>query len=239
MPNDPTVEQSKGLQKIYDYFNSSLFNAECTPAMLVLSRNKNIVGGYFSPNNWKDEGDNVIHEVGLNANVVAEGDLVKTYVILLHEMCHHWQHDHGTPSRTGYHNKEWGKKMVEIGLQPICLDSGEPEKKTHGQKMDTELISGGLAERVIAEMEHSLPWYADEQILIDDDGQPAPMPPSGTGDGDGTPSGGGGQGRPEPSPRRSGKRTKYTCTVCGLNAWAKHGAYLVCGDCNRNMVEQV
>ncbi|NIR13951.1 MAG: hypothetical protein GWN77_01095 [Gammaproteobacteria bacterium] len=243
LEDQPTVEQSQAFQEIYTHFDIELFEGTLSEAMLVMSRNKNIVGGYFSPNNWKNEDGTSIHEVGLNANVVAEGDLVKTYIILLHEMVHHWQHDRGTPSRTGYHNNEWGRMCVAIGLQPICHDSGKPEKKLTGQKMDTELIPGGLAESVIANMPFELPWYADEQILIDDDGQPMPIPPDSTGDGgsgDGSGDGSGGRGVPPPSkPRRSGKRTKYQCTQCGLNAWAKHGASLICGDCTRAMVPQV
>lgn len=38
---------------------------------------------------------------------------------------------------------------------------------------------------------------------------------------------------------RSGVRAKYTCPVCGLNAWAKRSVKLVCWDDNMLMVEQV
>jgi hypothetical protein len=29
---------------------------------------------------------------------------------------------------------------------------------------------------------------------------------------------------------KSGKRVKYTCPRCDLNAWAKHDAKLICGE---------
>jgi hypothetical protein len=32
--------------------------------------------------------------------------------------------------------------------------------------------------------------------------------------------------------------TKYTCPDCEQNAWAKPGAHLVCGDCDRPMISQ-
>ncbi len=31
--------------------------------------------------------------------------------------------------------------------------------------------------------------------------------------------------------KKLGSKTKYTCPSCGLNAWAKPSAPLVCGDC--------
>jgi hypothetical protein len=33
-------------------------------------------------------------------------------------MVHLWQHHHGKPSRTGYHNKEWATMMKAVGLIP-------------------------------------------------------------------------------------------------------------------------
>ena len=30
-------------------------------------------------------------------------------------------------------------------------------------------------------------------------------------------------------------KIKYTCPDCGLNAWAKPGAHLVCGECSETM----
>jgi hypothetical protein len=35
--------------------------------------------------------------------------------------------------------------------------------------------------------------------------------------------------------RRPATRVKYTCEECGLNAWAKPQANLVCGDCGVEM----
>ena len=30
---------------------------------------------------------------------------------------------------------------------------------------------------------------------------------------------------------KSASKTRYTCPSCGLHAWAKPGARLMCGDC--------
>jgi len=37
--------------------------------------------------------------------------------------------------------------------------------------------------------------------------------------------------------KRAGK-TKYTCPDCGLNAWAKPGVSLICGDCATQLAEE-
>jgi hypothetical protein len=35
--------------------------------------------------------------------------------------------------------------------------------------------------------------------------------------------------------KKLASKTKYTCPSCGLNAWAKPGAPLMCGDCQEPM----
>ena len=58
-------------------------------------------------------------EIALNPAHFASRPTAGTLSTLAHEMAHLWQHHFGTPSRTGYHNKEWAAKMREIGLIPI------------------------------------------------------------------------------------------------------------------------
>lgn len=38
------------------------------------------------------------------------------------------------------------------------------------------------------------------------------------------------------SDKKSGKRERFTCPGCGLNAWAKHSARLQCGECSATMI---
>ena len=35
--------------------------------------------------------------------------------------------------------------------------------------------------------------------------------------------------------RKAASKTRYTCPACELNAWAKPGVNLVCGDCQEEM----
>ena len=49
---------------------------------------------------------------------------------------------------------------------------------------------------------------------------PEPAPATADGEGDAEPA----------APNKSGKRVCYGCPECGLKAWAKHEARLVCGE---------
>jgi hypothetical protein len=46
-------------------------------------------------------------------------------------------------------------------------------------------------------------------------------------------------GDPETTRKKSNTRSKYTCPDCDLNAWAKLGAPLLCGDCEVSMDEEL
>ena len=96
--------------------------------------------------------------------------------------------------------------MKSIGLQPS--DSGEPNGKETGQKMNHYAIAGGAFERATASLLQSgfaLSW-ADAAILDK-----------------------------VVKPKKSGTRVKYTCPGCGANAWGKSELHLICADCNQSM----
>jgi hypothetical protein len=63
-------------------------------------------------------------------------------------MAHQWQFEFGTPSRAGYHNEEWSKKMQSIGLMPS--HNGKPGGKKTGQNMSDYVISGSFFEIVLS-----------------------------------------------------------------------------------------
>lgn len=83
-----------------------------------------------------------------------------------------------------------------------------------GQKVHTEIEPGGLVEKAIASMPEAavFPWMSAECV-------------------------GGETPKPEAPKSKSGIRARYTCPICGLNAWAKQGASLVCGEDGSPLVE--
>ena len=44
-----------------------------------------------------------------------------------------------------------------------------------------------------------------------------------------------GDGEAAARKKKAASKTKYTCPVCDLNAWAKPDAHLICGDCGEEM----
>jgi predicted SprT family Zn-dependent metalloprotease len=85
-----------------------------------------------------------------------------------------------------------------------------------GQKVHTEVEPEGLTEAAIASMPKAaaFPWISAEVDSL-------------------------GALRPKGQPQvRSGHRSRYTCPICGLHAWAKPEASLVCGTDGQELVEQ-
>lgn len=139
----PTKEQFDAYQGLYAYFNKELFDNKLPNAILNFSRKKKQVGGFFAPQRWVNIEGKKVHEISLNPDSLRKAtDVVIS--VLVHEMVHLWQQEFGEPSRSGYHNKEWGTKMEEIGLMPS--NTGEPGGKRTGQQMTHYIIEGGLFE---------------------------------------------------------------------------------------------
>ena len=44
-----------------------------------------------------------------------------------------------------------------------------------------------------------------------------------------------GDGEAATRKKKAASKTKYTCPTCGLNAWAKPDAHLICGDCSEEL----
>ena len=214
-----SVEQNEVLSGIFCHINDHCFDNQLDPALLMLtfSRTSRVIGGHFSPNRWtaNDDEEIKVHEIALNANIMQSMSITEFLKILAHEMVHFWQWEHGSPGRKGYHNKEWGQKMLEIGLEPINPMTGKVE--TSGQSMTNgDFTENSKLERALRSLPEdlTLPFTADpdpeqeQQRKNEDQGQ-----------------------------RRGGTRAKFTCPACGLNMWGRFGARVLCMDCNEILVE--
>lgn len=146
MKSNPTELQFNALQSLFACFNKELFNNELPNIILNLSRAGSAnVGGFFAADRWLESGKadkkgTAIHEISLNPESLRKDPRV-VVSILVHEMAHLWQQVFGTPSRSGYHNKEWGQKMEEIGLMPS--NTGHEGGKKTGQQMSHYEIEQG------------------------------------------------------------------------------------------------
>ena len=131
-PAPPTPDQFRAYQAMYDYFNRALFGGQLRPVLLNFSRHAGALG-FFAPERWESQaGEGKAHEISINPQALRSLPPVEVASTLVHEMVHLWQHEHGEPSRTGYHNHEWGRKMESVGLVPS--DTGKPGGKRSGRR---------------------------------------------------------------------------------------------------------
>jgi predicted SprT family Zn-dependent metalloprotease len=155
-----TAAQFAAYQRMADYFNKTLFGGTLPQVILNFSR-KNKTFGFFAPERWESttEGEaKRVHEISLNPEHIAKRPPQATAGTLAHELAHLWQQEFGSPTRNGYHNKEWGTKMEEIGLMPSA--TAAPGGKRTGQKVSHYIIEGGAFEEAWAKMPEDclLPW---------------------------------------------------------------------------------
>ena len=124
---------------------------------------------------------------------------------VLKEMVHLEQARFGSPSRPGYHNKQWAALMRRVGLVPS--HTGEAGGRETGQRMSHYIAPGETFEAAAGALVgdgYELSWASASPRL------------SG-------PAGG----------RRPGARkTAYTCPGCGIKAWGKPSLRLGCLDCD-------
>src|SRR6266568_3258693 len=204
--NNPTTQTYTSLTTAYDFFNRELFSNGLPPCLITMQRHKGAFG-YFSGERFAKTSDpkEVTDELALNPTHFATRKPHEVLSTLAHEMVHLWQHHYGKPPRKRYHDKQWAAKMHEIGLIPTT--SGEPGGKETGQKMTHLIEANGRFARAVGKL------LAEQPAILYAD-------------------------RSENSAARKKKaasKTKYTCPGCGLNAWAKPDAPLVCGSCQKPM----
>lgn len=224
-----TASEYSGFQTAYDFYNTHLFGGTLPECLITLQRHANSYG-YFCKENFKGRGNELrTDEIALNPDEFdgrTDGQILST---LVHEMCHLWQSHFGTPGRSGYHNREWAQKMLEVGLEPVSYDF--PGKYT-GQKVSHTIKPGDAFEQVtqkLLELGFQLSWQSNKWgvgISV------KPLPP-GNDDGEDEPS-----SKSKPSPKKDKSKVKFSCSGCKQNAWAKESALLVCGHCGVEMVAQ-
>lgn len=234
----PTIEQFTALQKAYGYFNRVLFQKKLPAVILNLSR-KHQAAGFVAPFRWRraeaPKGTKgTIHELSINPEILAM-PFEYVYSTLVHEQCHIWQWEHGKPSRLGYHNKQWARKMESVGLVPS--DTGKVGGNKTGQHMSDYPKKDGRFLKALEKMpkKFKLPFISTEGDWVDDyfgalnfDLQGQEFNPIGE------------QGwtftLPKPPKSNRGK-TKYTCPSCSMNLWGKPDLNVICGDCDRQLLE--
>lgn len=248
----PTDELYAPLQQAFTHFNSSLFEEEL-PSVIFTTQRKKSVMGYFAPDRWASKSGKRCHEIAINPSYVGRSSLIELMQTMVHEMAHCWQHCYGKPGRRGYHNKQWAKKMLDIGLVPSA--TGKPGGSQTGERMNDYPAPGGRfireCEALVVSSDFDLPWVDRYAIAS----SPASMPQEGFTE-------------PEEEAMNDltpeavallsstvsqlfdedvfiqaeetmshGVKSKYTCCECQANVWGRSGLNLSCNDCSTVMLE--
>ncbi len=216
----PTDETYKGFQAAYDVLNRELFGRRLPPCMITL-RTFGKARGYFSPDRFVHlERVTTTHEIALDPRQFMDRTSLQVLSTLAHEMCHVEQREHGTPSRSGYHNREWVAMMETIGLVPSS--TGEPGGKQTGQNMTHYIEPGGRFEKTATKLINSgrftLGWADIDGFL---DLGTDPKSPAAKAGPAGLPV------KPAKGPR-SGVRVKYVCPTCATAVWGKARLLIGC-----------
>jgi SprT-like family len=204
---NPTTTIYTSLTIAYEWFNRELFDGMLPPCLITMKRHKGSYG-YFSGERFQNtvNREEVTDEIALNPAHFATRTPEQVLSTLAHEMVHLWQHHFGSPPRKSYHDKEWARKMREIGLIPTA--TGEVGGKETGQQMAHLIDEAGNFKRACQSLlvSHPAILYSDRGLEED-----------------------------KIRKKKLASKTKYTCPSCGLNAWAKPAAPLVCGNCQEPM----
>jgi predicted SprT family Zn-dependent metalloprotease len=196
-----TAGAYNSLQDAWDHFNSALWAGKLRDCLITLQRHKGAYG-YFHGKRFRSlaAGSEERDEIALNpAGFLGRSDeaILST---LVHEMAHAWQMQHGKPSRGGYHNQEWAREMLRIGLKPVSVGKPDGGNGT-GERVTHEIIDEGAFRNACkAFLANGRPLLYHDQAEL-----------------------------PRAAVKRKSK-TKYTCPKCGQNAWAKPDAKLTCGE---------
>jgi predicted SprT family Zn-dependent metalloprotease len=207
---NPTQKTYKTLDDAYRFFNKRLFGGKL-PGCLITMQRKATAYGYFAGGRFGSiDGKEVTDEIALNPSHFKDRTTEQSLSTLVHEMAHLQQHHFGKPSRTGYHNKEWAGMMRAVGLIPS--DTGAVGGKEVGQRVSHYIEKGGRFAQACKELMGN--GFDALYVELWSEGDAAKRK------------------------TKAASKTRYSCESCGVNAWAKPGVALICGDCEEPLQAQ-
>ena len=127
-----TQKEYRAFQAAFDFFNLRLFGGSVPQVLITLQRRAGMRGYVACERFAARLAPGAVHELALNPNTFV-GCTDRGIALLVHEQVHVWQVTHGTPSRSGYHNREWADRMQQLGLAPSA--TGQPGGRETGQRM--------------------------------------------------------------------------------------------------------
>ena len=241
----PTLYFYQQLQTAFDHFNRTLFEGALGQCLMTV-RSSNRHHGYHHAKRFIAPDGALVGELGLHPGYFTIQPVESAMATLVHEMVHVWQHQHGKPSRSNPHNRQWADKMIAVGLQPS--HTGLPGGRETGHAMSDYIIPSGpflrCCRQLMAEG-FELPWLdrhlpqtpervqqyqaalADAGVQMEFSASPLEGLPQEV------------DGKPVvfmPKQRTGKRRLRYECSGCSTRAWAEEGADILCGTCEASLI---
>ena len=130
--------------------NATLFDGTLPEAFIVYSRRAHSRGHFSDDRYSARDGKFKKPEISLNPDEFIDRTDKQIVSTLVHEMTHLRQYRFGRPLKRGYHNKEFARMMLEIGLMPS--NTGAVGGKQTGAQMSHYVIPGGAYEQAFTEL---------------------------------------------------------------------------------------
>jgi predicted SprT family Zn-dependent metalloprotease len=193
------------LDAAFEHFNRELFGGQLPPCLITMQRRRQALG-YFSGSRFASVSDPQEIADEIALNPVHFAELPLAET--LDTLVHEMCHlwQHHFGKPS---RSGYHNKQWAAKMREVGLipsDTGQPGGKETGQRVSDYPEPGGRFERACTA------YLATNAAILYHDRA-----------GDGT------------RKKKAASKTKYTCPVCELNAWAKPGVYLVCGDCEEDM----
>jgi SprT-like family len=109
MPKTPTKRTYDDFDAAYAYFNKRLFGGRLPPCLITVRPHRGAYGYFCSERFGSRDGNEVHDEIALNIRHFEKRSPCEILSTLVHEMVHLEQAHFGSPSRNGYHNREWAQ----------------------------------------------------------------------------------------------------------------------------------
>lgn len=206
----PSTEIYGTIDAAFAAFNRDLFSNTLRRPVITLSRTGRRTAGFLRTDRFQRVGNGQrASEIALSPSEFSR-PLAEVMATLTHQMVHLWQALYGSPSRAGYHNSEWAKRMMALGLQPTS--DGTSSGKATGQTVSQLMIVGGPFDRSLRTLiadGFEIAWREALDAIDDNDQKP------------------GGE---------ASGRVKWHCPSCRQSALAKASAELSCFKCKVPLV---
>lgn len=204
---NPTDQTYKSLTEAYEFFNKELFEGKLTPCLITMQR-KGKSRGYFCPDRFETRGETTAQIHEIALNPSLFKD--RTDEEILSTLLHEMIHLWQEENGTAP-RRNYHNKEWGSRMEEMGLmpsNTGEEGGRRTGQSMSHYIIEGGKFKGLMFNY-----LLGKKSIFYQDN--------------------------PMSNVKRQAKKNKvkYTCNVCGLNAWGKPNANLMCGDHKTIMME--